>query len=283
MGLPMAGRLAEAGYAVRAYDIAAAPRAAFAARTGTPAVGELVAAATGTAAVVLMLPDSAAVRQVLLGEGLLDALPRGCLVIDMSSSQPTETRALAAATASRGGRFVDAPVSGGVRGAEGGTLTIMAGGADSDVADCGPLFDVLGARTVHVGAVEAGHALKALNNLLSATTLLISCEALLVAQRFGLDPTIVLSAVNGSTGRSYATEVKLPDYILEGTFDSGFGLRLMVKDLCTALALAEATGTSLPLGTTSADLWQRASDELPEDADHTEIARWLESLVGPGG
>ena len=123
---------------------------------------------------------------------------------------------------------------------------------------------------MHAGAVGAGHALKALNNLLSATTLLISCEALLVAQRFGLDPAVVLAAVNGSTGRSYATEVKLPDYVLSETFDSGFDLRLMVKDLRTALALAEATGTPLPLGTASADLWQRASDALPADADHTE-------------
>lgn len=279
MGLPMASRLVAAGYAVRAYDVDAAARAAFAERAGVPAVAELAAAAADTDAVVLMLPDSAVVRRVLVAEGLLDALPQGGLVIDMSSSQPTETRSLAADAASRGRRLVDAPVSGGVRGAEAGTLTIMAGGVDADVAECAPLFEVLGGKTVHVGAVGAGHALKALNNLLSATTLLISCEALHVAERFGLDPMTVLSAVNGSTGRSYATEVKLPDYVLSETFDSGFDLRLMVKDLRTALALAEVTATPVPLGTASADLWQRAADQLPADADHTEIARWLESLV----
>jgi 3-hydroxyisobutyrate dehydrogenase len=270
MGLPMASRLVEAGYEVQGWDVSAAARDAFGA-----AVGALAEAAAGASATVLMLPDSAVVRQVLLGDGLLDAVAPGALVVDMSSSQPVETRALAKAAAALGVRFVDAPVSGGVRGAEAGTLTIMAGGPEQDVAASAPLFDVLGSKVVHAGAVGAGHALKALNNLLSATTLLITCEAVLVAERFGLDPEVFVAAVNDSTGRSYSTDVKLPDYILPGTFDSGFGLQLMVKDLQTALALAETTGSALRLGATSAELWERSSAELPEDADHTEIARWL--------
>jgi 3-hydroxyisobutyrate dehydrogenase len=279
MGLPMAGRLADAGYDVRAWDTSEAARSEFEARAGRPAVAELTAAVRDTSAVVLMLPDSVVVRQVVLEDGLLDALPPAGLVVDMSSSQPTETRALAAETASRGARYVDAPVSGGVRGAEAGTLTIMAGGADSDVTACAPLFEVLGAKTVHAGPVGAGDALKALNNLLSATTLLITCEAVLVARRFGLDPAVVVEAINGSTGRSYSTDVKLPDYVLPQTYDSGFGLRLMAKDLQIALALASATETPLPLGAVTAELWQRAAEELDEDADHTEVARWLESLL----
>jgi 3-hydroxyisobutyrate dehydrogenase len=270
MGRPMAGRLREAGFEVRGWDVSAEARDAF----GDPA-DAVADTAAGTVAVVLMLPDSAAVRQVLLDAGLLDAVPAGALVVDMSSSQPVETRALAEAAGARGVHFVDAPVSGGVRGAEAGTLTIMAGGADADVAACGPLFDVLGARVVHAGPVGSGHALKALNNLLSATTLLITCEAVQVAERFGLDPAVFVSAVNDSTGRSYSTDVKLPDYVLPGSFDSGFGLQLMVKDLQTALGLARATGAPLSLGAVSAELWERAARDLPADADHTEIARWL--------
>jgi len=153
----------------------------------------------------------------------------------------------------------------------------MAGGSEEDVAACTLLFETLGSKVVHAGTVGAGHALKALNNLLSATTLLITCEAVLVAERFGLDAGEFVAAVNDSTGRSYSTDVKLPDYILPGTFDSGFDLRLMVKDLQTALALAESTGSSVRLGAASVELWERSSAELPEDADHTEIARWLAS------
>ena len=137
----------------------------------------------------------------------------------------------------------------------------------------------MGRKVLHVGDAGAGHALKALNNLLSATTLLASAEALLVGRRFGLDPQVMLDAINGSTGRSYSTELKLPEYVLPRTFSSGFGLRLMVKDLRTAVRLADATGSPLPLGTASAELWGRAEHALPADADHTEIARWLESVA----
>jgi 3-hydroxyisobutyrate dehydrogenase len=270
MGLPMAARLVEARYEVRGWDVSAAARGTFGST-----VAVLAEAATGAAAVVLMLPDSATVRRVLLDEGLLDVLAEGALVVDMSSSHPVETRVLADAAGARGVRFVDAPVSGGVRGAEAGTLTIMAGGSADDVAACTPLFEALGSKVVHAGTVGAGHALKALNNLLSATTLLITCEAVLVAERFGLDAGAFVAAVNESTGRSYSTDVKLPEYILPGTFDSGFDLRLMVKDLQTALALAESTGSPVRLGAATVELWERATAELPEDADHTEIARWL--------
>ena len=195
MGLPMASRLAEAGFVVQGWDVSAAARGGLGSSVG--ALGEV---ADGAAAVVLMLPDSPVVRQVLLDDGLLETIAPGGLVVDMSSSQPVETRALAEVAASRGVRFVDAPVSGGVRGAVAGTLTIMAGGAEADVAACAPLFEVLGSKVVHAGPVGAGDALKALNNLLSATTLLISCEALQVAERFGLDPEVFAAAVNDSTG-----------------------------------------------------------------------------------
>jgi 3-hydroxyisobutyrate dehydrogenase len=240
-------------------------------------VETLAEAAVGT--VILMLPDSRIVRQVLLADGLLDALEPGSLVIDMSSSEPTETQALAGEAERRGVQLMDAPVSGGVKGAVEGTLTIMAGGTEEQFERARPLLEAIGGRVLHVGGVGAGHAFKALNNLLSGTTLLASAEALLVGRRFGLDPELLVETINVSTGRSYSTEYKLPEFVLTGTYDAGFALRLMAKDMRIASGLAEATGTPLELGRLSTELWERAAEELPADADHTEIARWLEEAI----
>jgi 3-hydroxyisobutyrate dehydrogenase len=271
MGEPMARRLVAGGVAVRGYDAAPGPRAA---------LGELIShqdSAAETAAnapvVVLMLPDSDVVESVVYG-GLLDAMAPDTLLVDMGSSERPRTRALAEPVAERGVTLVDAPVSGGVSGACAGTLTIMVGGPDAAVAALEPLLGLLG-RVRHVGPVGAGHALKALNNLMSAAHLLASSEALLVGQRFGLDPAVMLEAVNGSSGRSGSTETKWPRYVLPGTFDSGFTAGLMVKDIRIALDLARATGAPAGLAERTVELWGRAVDRLGPAADHTEIARWL--------
>ncbi|GAA1010111.1 2-hydroxy-3-oxopropionate reductase [Acrocarpospora pleiomorpha] len=271
MGLPMAARLVAAGYRVRAYDISrqTIPE-------GIDVTEDVTAVAEGAEAVVLMLPDSDAVEAVLDGAGLLAALAPGTVLIDMGSSQPLRTRALAARAAERAVRLVDAPVSGGVKGAVDGTLTIMTGGDQDDLDRVRPLLETLGGRVLRLGPVGAGHALKALNNLMSATHLLITAEALLAGQRFGLDPETMLAAVNGSSGRSGSTENKWPNFVLPGTFDSGFGLRLMLKDMRIAVELAEATGVAPRLGRACADLWSDAAEHLPPAADHTEIVRWLQ-------
>jgi 3-hydroxyisobutyrate dehydrogenase len=265
MGRPMSRRLAAAGHRLLAYDVdPAAPRTV-----------DSLAAVAGAPIVILMLPSSDVVEQVLLGDGLLDALSAGSLVVDMSSSEPTRTQALAPEALRRGLELVDAPVSGGVRGAEAGTLAIMAGGSGEQFERCRPLLEAMGSKVVHVGAVGSGHALKALNNLLSATSLLISSEALAAARRFGLDPQVFVEVVNGSSGRSVSTEQKLPSFVLPGTYDSGFALQLMLKDLRIALGLARATQAPFALAEAATELWARAAQALPADADHTEIARWV--------
>ena len=270
MGLPMAERLVEAGYTVRGYDTAPAVR--FGSVVGS--VGEV---ADSAAAVVLMLPNSAVVRSVLLDDGLLARMAPGTVLIDMSSSEPMRTRELAALADERGVPMVDAPVSGGVRGAVAGSLMIMAGGADEPVAAVRGMLEVLGKRVLHVGPVGAGHALKALNNLLSATHLLVSSEAMLVGKEFGLDQEVMLEAINGSSGSSASTVNKWPRFMLGRSFDSGFGLRLMLKDMRIAVGLAKATGRPSRLGEAAVDLWAEAAERLPADADHTEILRWLEA------
>jgi 3-hydroxyisobutyrate dehydrogenase len=272
MGVPMTARLAAAGHEVRGFDIDPAARA----RATAPTVESLAEAAAGAEVVVLMLASSAVVRRVVLDEGLLDAIDPGALVVDMGSSDPTQTRELAAVAASRGTGYVDAPVSGAVVGAEAGTLTIMFGGSAEELTRCEPLFAALGKKVVHAGPVGAGHALKALNNLLSATNFLITLEAVAAGKRFGLDPGVMVDAINDSTGRSWATEHKVPQFVMPRSYTSGFAMRLMVKDIRTARELAHATGAPFELGDTAVALWERAAQALDGEADHTEIAEWLD-------
>jgi 3-hydroxyisobutyrate dehydrogenase len=273
MGVPMTARLVEAGHEVRGFDVDPAARV----RAGEAAVESLPEAAAGMDVVVLMLATSTIVRQVALDEGLLEAVDTGALVVDMGSSDPAQTRELAAEAGQRCVRYLDAPVSGGVVGAEAGTLTIMAGGSEDDLESCRPIFDAVGAKIVHAGPVGAGHALKALNNLLSATNFLITLEAVTAGARFGLDPKVMVDAINDSTGRSWATEHKVPQFVEPRSFTSGFAMRLMVKDMQTARELAHATDSPFVLGDAAVALWEQAADALPDDADHTEIALWLET------
>ena len=137
------------------------------------------------------------------------------------------------------------------------------------------MFEAMGGNVRHVGGAGAGHALKALNNLLSAVHLLASCEALAVAERFGLDPGVFVDVVNTSSGRSGSTDNKLPNYVIPARFDSGFTMGLMVKDMAIAVSLGERLGLASELGESALDAWKRAVAALSDDADHTEISRWV--------
>jgi 3-hydroxyisobutyrate dehydrogenase len=276
MGEPMARCLARAGYEIHAFDVSAAAVNRLAGVELVVAQGELASVAAAADIIILMLPDSDAVEHVLIDDGLLAQLAPGTIVIDMTSSEPARTKALAQRADAQNIHFLDAPVSGGVAGAEQGTLTIMVGGPAELVSAVRPLFEVLGSRVLQAGDVGAGHALKALNNLMSAAHLLISSEAILAGQRFGLDPVVMLDIVNTSSGRSGSTQVKWPTFILTGRFDSRFSMRLMLKDMKIALRLVQDTGVLSLLSEAAVATWSTASGEMPADADHTEIARWLE-------
>lgn len=283
MGAPMVRRLAAAGHPVRAYDLAPQARDRLAGVEGVVVTQDVKGVVDGSDVVILMLPDSAAVEQVLLGDGLLDLVTPPALIADMSSSEPPRTRALAERAAVRGVTLIDAPVSGGVVGARSGALTIMAGGPPAALESLRPVLQVLGSKIVHAGDVPgAGHAIKALNNLMSAAHLLVSCEAILAGQAFGLDPAVMVDIVNGSSGRSGSTQTKWPRYILPAAFDSGFSMRFMVKDMNIALQLADAAGCPAPLSRAALDLWAKAADTMPEGADHTEIGRWLQQSTATG-
>lgn len=269
MGGPMSDRLVRAGYDVRGFDVAEAARQAFAAVGGT-AAPDLGSALREASTVILMLPNSDIVEATIHAGHFAP----GTIVVDMSSSEPLRTRALAAALTDQKVSLVDAPVSGGVARARTGELTIMTGGEPADLARVAPILDCLG-RATRAGGVGSGHAVKALNNLLSATHLLVTCEAMLAGERFGLDPATMLEIFNSSSGRSGSTENKWPNFILPGAYDSGFGLRLMLKDMRIATGLADQVGAPDPLGHAAAALWARAAESLAATADHTEIVNWL--------
>jgi 3-hydroxyisobutyrate dehydrogenase len=277
MGEVMVRRLAVAGHPVCGYDVADQARVRLAGTAGVTIAGTPADVADGSDVVILMLPDSNVVERVLLHDGLLERVQPPTLIVDMSSSEPARTRALAELAAQRGLTLVDAPVSGGVVGAKAGSLTIMTGGSAAVLETLRPVLSVLGSKIVHAGSVPgAGHAIKALNNLMSAAHLLVSSEAMLAGQAFGLDPAVMLDIVNGSSGRSGSTETKWPRYILPASFDSGFSIAFMVKDMKIALQLAEDAGMPAPLSRAAVAAWTTAADEMPAGADHTEIARWLQ-------
>ncbi|GIM92044.1 NAD(P)-dependent oxidoreductase [Paractinoplanes toevensis] len=274
MGAPMSARLVRAGHRVQGFDLAEPARRALA-DAGGIAADDLATAIRGAGVIVLMLPNSDIVEATV--RDFTDRAEPGAIIVDMSSSEPLRTRALAASLT--GVTLVDAPVSGGVARARTGKLTIMTGGEPADLARVEPILSVLG-TTTRAGAVGSGHAVKALNNLMSATHLLVTSEAMLAGERFGIDPAIMLEIFNRSSGRSGSTENKWPNFVLPGTFDSGFGLRLMLKDMRIAVGLAAEVGTPDPLGRAAVEMWSRAASTLAADADHTEIVTWLRKDPG---
>lgn len=282
MGAPMASRLARAGHRLRLCDADDARAVALAGDLGTVVLphAELAVPPDDVRTVIVMLPDTPTVEAVLEGAGLLSSLAAGTTVIDMGSSKPASTVRLAALASARGITFVDAPVSGGVSRAVTGELAIMVGADPEAFAAVRPLLDHLGTAVAHVGAPGTGHAMKALNNLLSAIGLAAASEVLAVGRNFGLEPQVMLDVLNSSSGRNHATEVKMSRFVLSRAFDSGFALRLMVKDLRTALELAHETATPVPLGASCLEEWTAAARLLPADADHTAIAAYVEGRAG---
>lgn len=273
MGAPMSRRLVDAGHHVVGFDPQQAARRSLDDAGGTTAESA-AGAIEGASVVILMLSGSSVVEAVLGDPAVLAALTPGTVVVDMSSSEPLSTRRLAEKFDGHGVPLVDAPVSGGVKGAESGRLTIMTGGAEPVLERVAPLLAPLGTAR-RAGDVGAGHALKAINNLLSAVHLLATAEGVAAGRRFGLDPEVMVSLINTSSGRSGSTDNKFPNFVLPETFDSGFGLSLMLKDMRIATRLAEDVGAPAILGDRAVELWARAGAELGADADHTEIARWV--------
>ena len=283
MGLPMARNLSRAGYRIAAHDLNRDALDRTCEGTGAEAPGSLKAIGESCEAVIAMLPDGKAVREVVLGSGgdcLLSGLARGSVLIDMSSSSPVGTRELGVQLAERGVAMLDAPVSGGVRKAADATLSIMVGGDASVIARCRSLLEAMGKQIFLTGPLGSGHAMKALNNYVSAAGLAAAAEAVLAGQRFGLEAKNVVDILNASTGMNNSTLNKFHQFILSRAFNSGFSLDLMVKDLKTAVEIAHATGSPAPFAAACLEAWSEAQASLGPGADHTAVVRYWEKLAG---
>jgi 3-hydroxyisobutyrate dehydrogenase len=280
MGTPMASRLVAAGHDLTVLDRDPATVTAFTAAHPGVRTATSPDCWADVAVLVLMLPDSAAVESVLESDGVAAALPAGALVLDMSSSEPIRSRALATRLEHGHLRFADAPVSGGVRGAVAGTLSVLFGGSAEDLAGVRPLLEHLARTVIHVGPVGSGHAAKALNNLVSAATISITVEALQVAERFGIPAATMTDVLNGSSGRTNTSENKVAQFMLSGTFGSGFSLALMAKDVGIAADLAADLGRPLEIGTAIASQWRRISGQVDPRVDHTAMYRLVPDPEG---
>ena len=275
MGRPMVERLAGAGHAVLIHDRRADALAPLSAAPGVTAAASAAMLAQSCDAIILMLPDSPIVDALLWVDGFAASLSKGSLLIDMGSSNPNATRANQAKLAAMGIALVDAPVSGGVRRAVDGSLAIMVGGASADVERALPLLQPMGKSIVPVGPPGAGHAVKALNNYVSAAGLVAACEALVAAEKFGIDPSVANRVFNVSTGRNNTTDVKVEQFMLSGQFNSGFAAALMRKDLDTAHALMQSLDSERALMEACARMWQQAEAALPKGADHTAMFTYV--------
>lgn len=280
MGAPMAGRLLDAGYPLVVHDMRAAAAAPLLAR-GARAAASPAEVGAAAATVITILPTSREVRQVLLGpKGLLDALRPGSLVLEMTSADPSATRELAGEVAARGSALIDAPVSGGVRGATDGTLAIMVGGDPALLERARPLLARMGKNIFHAGPVGAGHAIKLVNNMCSGGILALTIEAVAVAARSGVDPARAVEIIQASSGRSNASDYKFPRFILSGGFDAGFAIRLMMKDLDGYGRLAQEAGVPSPVARAAAEIYRLAMARGMAEQDHTAIAKLVEEWAG---
>jgi 3-hydroxyisobutyrate dehydrogenase len=281
MGTPMAGNLARAGYKLVVYDLDTARTAALTDAHGVAVAKNLAELGAATNILITMLPDGKAVRTALCGSNdsfkdcLLERAQKNALIIDMSSSSPMGTRELGILLTQRGLQFIDAPVSNGVKGAAAATLSIMVGGDKTIFERVKPMLEKLGSQIYHAGPLGAGHAIKALNNYVSAAGLIAACEAMHAGQAFGIDPNVVVDIINTSSGMNNTTKNKCKQYMISGTYNAGFSAGLMAKDVRTALEIAEAMHTSTLFAKPTAEAWNAMEKQLGFLSDHTEMHKFL--------
>ena len=273
MGLPMIRNLLQANLSVTGFDLNPLVAEELKSEKYFDMATSVIALTIKSDVIILMLPDSNIVDRLLWEgeEALANTMNSKQTLIDMGSSDPVRSRANFDRLAQLGISFIDAPVSGGVKRAKDGSLSIMIGGLAAAVESVQPLFKAMGKTLVHVGTAGAGHAVKALNNYVSASGLLAVCEALVAAETFGIDPHLVNQVFNASTGKNNTTDIKVENFMLSGTFNSGFSLALMRKDLQTALDFMTRMETPKTFAEACTQTWTKAEKTLDKGADHTAM------------
>jgi len=281
IGAPMARHLANDRFDLAVWNRTGEKALAFAGSGRARVAATPAEAADGAEVVVTCLPTSREVVEVLDGgRGLLAGLAPGSVMVDCTSGDPPTSRRTAARLAERNVAFVDAPVSGGVSGAEKGTLTVMCGGDTAAIARARPVLEAFGSRIVHCGGVGAGHAVKAVNNALLAVHLWSAAEGLAALARAGVDPSVALDVINSSSGRSNASENLFPERVLTRAFPRTFRLALLDKDVGIAVDFARDVNAPAPLLQLTAELFRIARRALGEGADHVEAVKVVEQWAG---
>ena len=279
MGGPMANRLIDAGHRLAVYDIRDEAMAPLVAR-GAARMNSSRAVADASDIVFFSLPEPKDVEGEAFGSAGVFAGQRARIFVDLSTTGPRTTARVVAGLTERGIAVVDSPVSGGVAGAKKGTLAVMASGPQALIERVRPLLAIFG-KVFHVGERPGmGQAMKLCNNVLSATSMAVTAEAMVMGVKAGLDPALMLEVINSGTGRNTATETKFPNEVITRRFTQGFYTGLMYKDVRLCLEEAEALQVPMWVGSAVRMMWQLANSELGPQSDFTEIVRLLEGWAG---
>lgn len=277
MGSRMAANLAAAGYELTVWNRTAATAEAFGAEHGVSVAATPAELATVSDVVIKVVVDGEQVEEILFGEqGIVAGARAGTLCIDMSTISPEMTRSLGERLGEHKIAFVDAPVTGSSPGAQAGTLTIMAGGSEADLQRADPIFDVLGAKTVHCGALGQGQTIKVITNAIAASNAAVLAQALVVARGAGVDLAALTEVIDGGAADSRMAQLKLQPMI-ERQYDTLFRLDHMIKDVDFALKLAEAEGTPFDYAAQTRELMAEASSEGFGEVDFASLYEALQA------
>jgi len=281
IGRPMAARIAAAGHTLAVWNRTTERATSFAAEHGARVASSPRDAAQGAAIVITCLPTSREVEQLLEGpDGLLAGLASGTIFLDCTSGDPATSKRIAAKLGERDVAFMDAPVSGGVVGAEQGILTVMCGGDETVLERARAVLESFGKKIVHCGPIGAGHALKAINNALLAIHVWSTAEGLAALQKAGVRPDVALDVINASSGRSNASMNLFPERVLTRAFPRTFRLALLDKDVGIAAGVAREQRVPAPVLQLTAELMTAARAALGEVADHVEMVKVVEQWAG---
>jgi 3-hydroxyisobutyrate dehydrogenase len=280
IGTPMAAHLAKRE-SLTVWNRTGARATEFAVLHGARAAASPREAASGAEVVITCLPTSREVEALLDGPNGLEAgLQRGTLLIDCTSGDPGTSRRIAQRLAGKGVAFADAPVSGGINGAEAGTLTVMVGGDEETFTRARPVLSAFGKRIEHLGPIGAGHAMKAVNNALLAVNLIAVGEGLAALVKAGVSARTAVEVLNASSGRSFVSEALVPERVLTGRWPRTFRLALLDKDVGIARTFLQEAGVEGPILELAGQLLSQARAELGEAADHVEAIRLIERRAG---
>ena len=279
IGAPMASHLAHEPFVLTVWNRSSDKAREFGEKYGVRVAATAAEAVIGADVVITCVPSSREVEELVTG-GVAQAMLEGSILVDCTSGDPATSRRVAESLAPRRIAFIDAPVSGGVKGAIAGTLTIMCGGAESDIDRVRPVLEAFGKKIIRCGDIGAGDAVKAMNQALLAIHIWSAGEALAVLSKLGVDTQVALDVINGSSGRSNSSENLFPERVMTRAFPRTFKLALLDKDVRIAAGIAEENGIEAPLMELTTRLFAEARKLLGEEADHVEAVRVIEDRTG---